>query len=273
VTHHEGSRPPLDRSRLDAALGEGSPWRAIDILDGADSTNAVATDRAAHGADPGLVVIAEHQTSGRGRLDRTWVTPDRAALTFSVLVRPDLVPAARWPWLPLLAGVGVVESLRRTTDLDATLKWPNDILIGGRKVGGILVERIDTADGPAAVIGVGLNVSTTVDELPIPEASSLAIEGLAHPDRTALLLDILEVMAHDYSAWVHALGDPSTGLRRRYVDFSSTIGSEVRVALPGGHELVGTAIGIDEDGQLEVDTASGTRLVGAGDVVHVRPVP
>lgn len=243
----------------------------MDILDEAASTNALLAERAAAGAPGGLILVAEHQTAGRGRLDRTWETPDRAALTFSVLLRPD-VPARRWSWLSLLAGVGIVEALRRITRLDVTLKWPNDILVGDRKIGGILSERVDTPGGPAAIVGVGINVSTRREELPIPEASSLDLERSATHDRTEILAAILETLGHDYEAWVHAQGEPSTGLRGRYLDFSSTVGSQVRVTLPGGKVIDGTAIGIDEDGELEVDTAEGTQIVSVGDVVHVHAV-
>ncbi len=117
----------------------------MEVVDEAPSTNALVVDRARRGEGHGLVVVAEHQTAGRGRLDRTWTTPARAALTLSLLVTPDEVPVARWPWLPLLTGLAVVEGVRRAGGPEVTLKWPNDVLLDGLKVGGILVERVRAA--------------------------------------------------------------------------------------------------------------------------------
>ena len=165
VTAAADPRPPLDLARL-GALGRRVQ---LEVLDTTASTNAVASARARDGAPHGLVVVAEHQTAGRGRLDRAWETPARSSLTFSVVLRPQ-VPAPEWPWLPLLAGHALVTALREI-EVPAGLKWPNDVLIGERKVAGILLERVETGDGPAAVLGIGLNVSTTAEELPVPDDS------------------------------------------------------------------------------------------------------
>ena len=128
-------RPPLRANALNRALDQDG-YR-IEVLDSAGSTNAVVAERARQGEAHGLVVVAEEQTAGRGRLDRTWVSPPRAGLTFSVLVRPSGPPT----WVPLLAGLGVAQALRRQAEVDAELKWPNDVLVGGRKVCGLLAER------------------------------------------------------------------------------------------------------------------------------------
>ena len=96
------------------------------------STNAELARRARAGAEAGSVLVADHQTAGRGRLDRTWVSPPGSALTFSVLLAPDRVPVARWPWLPLLVGIAVAEGVRRVAEVDCSLKWPNDVLVGDR---------------------------------------------------------------------------------------------------------------------------------------------
>ena len=140
-------RPPLDADRLPAG---------VEILSEAPSTNAALAERARAGALEGAVVVAEHQTAGRGRLDRTWETPARSALTFSVLLRPNL-SASSWPWIPLLVGYAVQAALADRLPAIA-LKWPNDVLVEERKLGGILVERVDTPTGPAAVVGIGINV-------------------------------------------------------------------------------------------------------------------
>ena len=160
-------------------------WREVRVLDEIASTNAVVA--AESDAAEGLVVVAEHQTAGRGRLDRSWVSPPRAGLTFSVLLRPESVPEARWTWLPLLVGVALAEAVEGVTEVPTRLKWPNDVLVGDRKLGGILVERHDSA----AVVGVGLNVTTTDAELPSPEATSLLLAGAEVTDRETVLRAVL----------------------------------------------------------------------------------
>src|SRR6202451_4227852 len=147
-----------------AAVRPGGLWRAVEVLASTGSTNADLLARAVAGAPEGVVLAAEEQTSGRGRLGRSWVSPPRAALTFSLLVRPDTVPPARRGWLPLLAGVSVASAVRAAAGVDARLKWPNDVLAGPAKLGGILAE----AAGDAVVVGIGLNVSTEPAELPPP---------------------------------------------------------------------------------------------------------
>ncbi len=261
------SRPPIDRARVEASR---PGWTTVEIVEQAPSTNALVAARAQDGAAHGLVVVADHQTAGRGRLDRSWVTPPRAALTFSVLLRPG-VPGERWPWLPLLAGVAVVHAVQGAGGPSCALKWPNDVMYDGRKLAGLLVERVETPSGPAAVLGIGLNVSTAPEELPVAGAASLATVGFAAVDRTALLLRILEALGDRLAAWSAAGGDPAHGLLEDYRARCETVGKQVRVHLPSGAQLVGTATGVAEDGGLVVDTGSGAVTVSAGDVVHVRP--
>lgn len=227
----------------------------------APSTNALVAARAAEGAPEGTAVVTEHQTAGRGRLDRSWHTPARAALTFSVLLRPRQ-PASEWPWLPLLTGLAVVEALR-DAGAPADLKWPNDVLLDGRKLAGLLAERVDTPTGPAAVLGIGINVTTTAAELPDGGASILLVTGSA-PDRTDLLLAIRTGLRQRYDAW--SAGRVAE-LRAAYRERCDTLGRQVRVQLPAGRELTGRAEEVDDGGRLVVDG----RPVAAGDVVHVRP--
>ncbi len=264
------ARPPLDAVRLRqraTSVRPGGPAYDVEVVERTPSTNADVAARARAGAPEGLVVVAEHQTAGRGRLDRTWETPDRAALTLSALLRPD-ADAAAWTWLPLLAGVAVATAL---SDLGAgaTLKWPNDVLVEGRKLGGLLVERVETPAGPAAVVGIGLNVSQTPDELPVAEATSLALAGVA-VDRTELLSRVLARLAEEYDAW---LRDPAS-VRAAYVGLCPTVrGQRVRVQLPGGEVLTGVGAGLSSEGGLLVrpDGADHPVTVTAGDVIHVRP--
>jgi BirA family biotin operon repressor/biotin-[acetyl-CoA-carboxylase] ligase len=267
-------RPALDAAHLADLGADGAPGLRVEVVEEAGSTNAVVAERARAGEPDGLVVVAEHQTAGRGRLDRTWEAPTRSSLTFSVLLRPS-VPGSRWPWLPLLTGHAVASALR-ADGFDAAVKWPNDVLLGTgpdeRKVAGILVERIETEAGPAAVVGVGLNVAMTADELPVPEATSLALARPdAVPDRTGLLVSLLLALWETYEAWQTGGDEAGEHLAAAYAAGCATIGRDVRVALPAGQTLTGRAVAIDATGRLVVASPSGERTpVGAGDVVHVR---
>ncbi|RCV54332.1 biotin--[acetyl-CoA-carboxylase] ligase [Marinitenerispora sediminis] len=267
-------RPPLREAALTRALVRpGGLWSGVEVVPAMGSTNTELAARARAGAAEGAVLVTEHQTAGRGRLDRTFHTPPRAALTFSVLLRPD-VPAARLGWLPLLMGVAAVHGVRRVADVGAGLKWPNDVLVGERKLAGILSEAAFTDDGPAVVIGMGLNVAQTRGELPVPTATSLALEGAAHADRDPLLRAVLRGFAERYRTWLDGGGDAeATGLAAEYRACCTTLGRAVRVDLPGDRRTEGTATGVDADGRLTVRTAAGEDAVlSAGDVVHVRPV-
>ena len=155
---------------------------------------------------------------------------------------------------------------------DARVKWPNDILLDqDRKVGGILVERVETPDGPAAIVGVGINVAMTAEELPVETATSLAVAAPGAPDRTQVLIDAVTAIREGYDMW-QAGGDAAKArLATSYRSHCATLGRDVRVELPGGGEMTGRAVDVDDDGRLVVETPSGPERVGAGDVVHVRP--
>lgn len=248
-------RPPLPAAALRAELArDGIDLRVVDET---GSTNADLAAAAARGAPEGRVLVAERQTAGRGRLDRAWRSPAGAGLTFSVLLRPP-VPVARWGWLPLLTGVALVAALREHAGVQAGLKWPNDVLVHGRKLAGVLSE----AHGGAVVLGVGLNVSTRREELPDAGATSLALEGAATTDRPTLLKAALRVLTRAYAGW---LADPAA-LPPAYRSVCVTLGRPVLVELPGGARLHGTADDVDDAGRLVVDG----RPLAVGDVVHVR---
>jgi len=296
-THRPGTnRPPLDAARLNQAIVHpGGLWRAIEVTESTGSTNADLLARAAQGAPEGLVLTAEEQVAGRGRLGRTWVSPPRSALMFSLLLRPHQVPVARRGWLPLLTGVAVAEAVNEATGLGVRLKWPNDLLVrdpatsgnaspgnaspADAKLAGILAE----ASADAIVTGVGLNVSTTPDELPPPGPGALpaaslrsainrAMPGHPTPDREVLLAAILASFEAWYQRWRQAEGDPgASGLHPAYTHLSGTIGRPVRAELPGSQLLSGLAVGVDSDGRLLVRGPSGTEVpVAAGDVLHLR---
>jgi biotin-[acetyl-CoA-carboxylase] ligase BirA-like protein len=186
------------------------------------------------------------------------------------LHRPG-VPASAFGWLPLLAGVALVEAVARIGEVEAALKWPNDLLIDDRKCAGILAE----VSGDAVVIGIGVNVSTRADELPettgVP-ATSLLLAGAANTDRSPLLRALLRSMARWYEGWREAGGDAEMcGLLAAYQRHCSTIGRRVRVLLPGGDERTGEAVTVDSGGQLVIRTEEGAEFrVSAGDVLHVR---
>lgn len=211
-------------------------------------------------------MVAEHQTAGRGRLGRDWVSPPRAGLTFSVLLRPVGVPEGRWTWLPLLAGVAIAEGIEHVAEIDVRLKWPNDLLVDGRKLGGILAGR----HGEAVVIGVGFNVTTSAAEVPDDRATSLLLCDAATTDRETLLRSSLRAFSTAYLAWRDE-GGQATSLAETYAARCDTLGSDVRVALPDGTVVEGRATGLDDDGRLVVSTPRGERALSSGDVVHVRP--
>lgn len=262
------ARGPIDGDRL-ASAAAPTPGLSFELLPEAPSTNQLAAERALTGAPEGHVVVADHQSSGRGRLDRAWQTPPGTAVTFSLLLRPT-VPPASWPWLPLLVGHTVAKALT-SLGYDARVKWPNDVLLGDdRKVAGILVERVDTPTGPAAIVGVGINVAMTAEELPVDTATSLAVAGPGAPERTDVLLAVVAAVREGYDIW-QAGGEAATGrLAMSYRSHCATLGRDVRVELPGGGELLGRASDIDDHGRLVVETGSGVEHVGAGDVIHVR---
>ncbi|HLL08245.1 MAG TPA: biotin--[acetyl-CoA-carboxylase] ligase [Nocardioidaceae bacterium] len=263
-------RPPLDVAVLRRALlRPGSLWSDLRVVAELASTNAELARLARAGAPQGTVVVAEHQSAGRGRLGRSWDTQPRAGLTFSLLVRPDGVAAGRWPWLPLLAGVAVAETGRREAEVDTALKWPNDVLVGGRKLAGVLLERVEGPAGAAAVVGIGLNVSARRDELPA-EATSLALEEGTMLDRSVLLRALLRTFGALYTDWVRTGGDPAHGLADAYTRRCATLGRTVTVDLPDGGKLTGLARSVDDQGRLLVDSAGRLAALSAGDVTHVR---
>jgi BirA family biotin operon repressor/biotin-[acetyl-CoA-carboxylase] ligase len=181
----------------------------------------------------------------------------------SLLLRPEL-PVRSLPLIPLLTGVSVVESTRAVADVATGLKWPNDVLVNGRKLGGILVERLEDA----VVVGVGLNVSLRTDERPVETATSLAMEG-GGTDREPLVKELLRSFSRRYRAFLDAAG-AADAVMPAYRAVCETIGMEVRVELPGGRTVTGRAVDVDDSGQLVVDSDGATASWSAGDVTHVR---
>ncbi len=246
-------RAALDLRALRAVAG---PQWEVRLHAEAGSTNELAV------ADPvrHRIVVADHQQAGRGRLDREWLTPPGAALTFSAVFDPVVEPEW-WPVIPLVAGYAVARALGGA----AVLKWPNDVLIGDRKVCGILVERVNTRP-PMVVIGVGINVDQAADELPVPTATSLALEGMG-VDRTELFGEVVSSLR----TWLGQLAAHPGTFMNQYRGRSATLDQDVRVELPGDRTVEGRVTDIDAHGRLLLDTAAGTLTLSAGDVVHLRP--
>jgi BirA family biotin operon repressor/biotin-[acetyl-CoA-carboxylase] ligase len=268
-------RPPLNAAALRRSLiSPGSLWTSIDVVAETPSTNAVLARSAASGSRSGTVFITEHQTAGRGRLDRVWTAPARSGLTMSMLVRPHDVALPSWPWIPLLTGLAVAAAVRQHAHVPAGVKWPNDVVVGDRKLAGVLVERVESeGHPPAAVIGIGLNVSMRADELPVPSATSLALESAKTTDRTVLARAILRVLEGLLGEWQRCGGDAADGLHTAYVDACTTIGRRVSVLLPDDRSVEGEAAGIDDAGRLLVRSPRGLVAVSAGDVLHLRRLP
>ena len=248
-----------------------------------DSAGSTNTELVALAADPSLpaftALATSDQTAGRGRLDRSWVAPAGTALAVSVLVRaPGTTNGLGW--LPLAAGAAMFDAVSSVLPPGTTvgIKWPNDVQVDGRKVCGILAEIVPSAaaSGVAVVIGAGLNLTMTAEQLPVPTATSLLLEGADAADPDALTDRVLSRYLHELTGLVTGLGNGNgdadlSGLRAAVVERCTTIGREVRVELPGGEQRHGTAVGIDEFGRLEVrDDAGRVTAVAAGDIIHLR---
>ncbi|WP_445154909.1 biotin--[acetyl-CoA-carboxylase] ligase [Arthrobacter sp. Hor0625] len=282
-------RPPLNQDALgDAAFLAGTGIPQLTVVETTGSTNAdllrgVTVDPRAW---PDLSVLtAEYQSAARGRLERHWEAPARSSVSVSIVLRPvnadgRPLPTQSYSWLSLLAALALRETLQDTAGLPAELKWPNDVLVRGRKIAGILAQLGPIGDGaaPPVVLGTGLNVTLTEAELPVPTATSVLLEHPATADRTELLKGYLTRFAALYRSFCDADGDPAAGLaggpslHKRVEHVLTTLGKQVRAQLPGDHEIIGHATRLDEYGSLlVVDAAGHEHVVTAGDVVHLRP--
>ncbi|WP_395307766.1 biotin--[acetyl-CoA-carboxylase] ligase [Mycobacterium sp. AMU20-3851] len=260
----EVSRVPLDAARLGAQIA-GTSWRRLDVVAETGSTNADLVARVAGGEDiGGAVLVAEHQASGRGRGGRVWSDVPMASVAMSVGVSAAGVDEQNWALLPLLTGVAVVEALG-DAGVAGSLKWPNDVLVDGAKIAGILAEV--ASPQPVVVVGIGLNVTVGADEIEQPGAISVLAAG-GDTDREALVLAMLGRLGARIEDW-RAGRDVLADYRRH----SATIGARVRALLPGDREFVGTATGVDDRGQLTIESGDTAMTVAAGDIVHLRPAP
>jgi BirA family biotin operon repressor/biotin-[acetyl-CoA-carboxylase] ligase len=276
--------PPLTPEHIRSTLETAHLGRNLRLHPVLSSTNEEAMALGQAGAEHGTVVVAESQTAGRGRHGRTWFSPPGHNLYCSVLVRTSLptgqaLPVDRLSWIPLTAAMTAADAVRVTASVPLMLKWPNDLLLDGRKVGGILCESggIGTA-GAFVVIGLGLNVNVARDSFP-PDLQLIAgslRERTGKPiDRNRLLAQWLLELERLIDTLA---GQGPQTLREAYLALCSTVGQHVKVLLGAGQELVGIARGIGLDGSLHVlpaqetssPTARGIIEIRAADVIHLR---
>jgi BirA family transcriptional regulator, biotin operon repressor / biotin---[acetyl-CoA-carboxylase] ligase len=231
-------------------------------LDVVDSTQTVAATLADAGAPDLTAVVAEHQTAGRGRYGRAWLDEPGANLLLSIVLRPRL-PVDRFPTLGLAVGVAVVDALARSTGVRARLKWPNDVLLDGRKLAGILLES-RLGPPPAVLVGIGLNVAQ--ERFPVEvagQATSLALAGVREVDRERLLAAVLEAV----DDWRRRLEQQGFApVRARWCALADTLGRAVTI-----DGVAGTAVELDDGGALVVDDGTRRRRVVAGDVRALDP--
>lgn len=243
--------------------------RAVCCFDVVESTNTEANRLAREGAPEGTVIVANAQTRGRGRLGRSWVSPPGNGLYLSIILRPGC-PPDWFPRLTLTAGVAVASAIQET-GMRPQLKWPNDILIAGRKVGGILIETVfDNRQIGSAILGIGINVNTEQDEFPI-SVRNLATSLRLSLDKPVSRIHLLQTLLHQLEEWYEffCTGDFETILEA-WCQFDNTLGRMVKVFLPE-RRLVGVAEALESDGTLLVRDKRGClHRVVAGDVVHCR---
>jgi BirA family biotin operon repressor/biotin-[acetyl-CoA-carboxylase] ligase len=257
--------------------GAGGTFNPVILrYDSLPSTNTEAASQAARGAPEGLCVVAREQTRGRGRQERVWASPPDAGLYFSIVLRPRL-GAQGWPLITLMAALAVQDALREACTLETDIKWPNDILThadgaaGGRKLCGILAETAETKNGRACILGIGINLRERAYPLEL-RAHATSIEDATGEaaDGERVLDALVKQLARRYARLhAHASGQ-SEIIRDWSANSSYAEGKRVRVHA-ASEVLAGTTRGLEPDGALRVETATGEiRIVRAGDVHALR---
>jgi BirA family biotin operon repressor/biotin-[acetyl-CoA-carboxylase] ligase len=240
-------------------------------FDSLPSTNTEAARQAALGAPEGLCVVAREQTAGRGRQQRAWVSPKDAGLYFSIILRPSF-EMREWPLVTLAAALAVRESLIEACAIETDIKWPNDLLAGGRKLCGILAETVEDARSRAVVLGVGINLTNRSFPPEILDTATSVEEQTGRATEVEQLLHALtRSLALNYET-LHTPGGASRIVREWEAHSSFARDRPVRVAL--AREIFeGTTRGLEPDGALRVETDAGQlRIVRAGDVTGIRQV-
>jgi BirA family biotin operon repressor/biotin-[acetyl-CoA-carboxylase] ligase len=253
----------FDRNRL-----TGTRFTTVRNYARLDSTNTALVEEARSGAPEGLVLVADHQTEGRGRLGRTWSAEPGTALLVSVLLRPRL-PIDEVPVVLMAAGLAACDGVEAAAAFRPGLKWPNDLVVGDRKLAGLLTEATGGSD-PGVVLGLGINVAPTAYPEELAGEATSCEEVASRPvDRGELLVAFLTALESRYST-VLAGGGRETTLQAYRAD-SATLGRRVRVELTADPPLEGEASRVAEDGRLVVvDEAGAEHLVHVGDVKHLR---
>jgi len=233
-------------------------WR-VSVVEVTGSTqDDLAALVARNEAINGEVLITEYQSAGRGRLDRTFVAPESSALLFSLFIEPKR-EKSEWSFLPLLAGlISTLAISELDPRLTVELKWPNDLQLGGKKLGGIIAQA--TSNG--VILGIGINVAMDQSELPVDHATSLMIEDCAILDRNLLLASILNNFEELLGRW-----EDGEDLRHLYRERSATLSQKVQVELPGGEKRSGFVEDISPAGELILE---GGQRITVGDIVHLR---
>jgi BirA family biotin operon repressor/biotin-[acetyl-CoA-carboxylase] ligase len=240
-------------------------------FDQIDSTNTYLVSQALQGAPDGLVAVARHQLAGRGRLGRSWIEPPGSSLLTSILFRVPLGPE-RLYLVSVAVSVSALKAIEVLTGTAPRLKWPNDLLLDGRKVAGVLAELVEMGCGPAlestVVVGIGVNLTWSGP----PEAGGTSLlDSTGHQVSADALL---EGLLAELSGRVEALRDPARHdeLSRELHEHLGTLGTLVRIELPG-EELIATATGVSAEGHLIVESEEGVREIVTGDLIHLRAQP
>jgi BirA family biotin operon repressor/biotin-[acetyl-CoA-carboxylase] ligase len=248
-------RAPLDKSIIASALSQY--WR-VSVLDLTTSTQSELADMVReNSAKSGDVIAAEFQTAGRGRMDRTFEAPKSSALLFSLYITPTR-DRGDWGFITHLAALTMQQVISVDLLSQVSLKWPNDILIGDAKVAGLLAQ----AAGEGIILGIGINVSMTEDELPVSSATSIAIAGSSNLNRNLILSNFLMLFESNFKKW-----DEGQDFIESYSRNCSTIGQNVRVEVAGRESRTGKALAINQMGALILEDGF---EVNVGDVVHLR---
>lgn len=240
----------------------GGSWSEPVVMDSVESTNAVLARLP--GDSDGACVVADEQTAGRGRLDRTWTSNAGAGLWMSVRVALAGVPPERWPLLTMAAALAAQRALVVGCDVPARIKWPNDLVVGTLKIGGLLTEVV----GSVAIVGIGINVDWPADQLPTPESTSVVVEG-GRTNREELLSRILVGFEELLVMWREVGG----GLVADFRAVCTTLGREVTVHLPGCRTLTGIASDIDDRGHMIIQDRGTSVSVSAGDIIYATITP
>lgn len=268
----------LSASTLAALLPSKKLGETLYVFDELDSTNAFAIERAKSQAPSGTVILADRQTAGRGRLDRSWFSPGKANIYGSLLFVHETT-IQYLGWIPLMAGVAIAQALEQQTGIRIDLKWPNDLLIGGRKLGGVLCDSFrNPGHQTCVVIGFGINANLSQSEFPLElqtSATSLRIQCRGPVDRERL---IIKVIASLWKNWENLRSNGPQSCLIEYNHWCVTIGQTIQIQFPDGSQLQGLAHSIGEHGQLRVipspsnsnEQSARIRDIHSGEILHIR---